>query len=75
VLVNTKTGQDVTVGKDWNVRTGVHEYGGAPAIVHNGITYFSHYGDGRIYQVKEGGEPEAVTPGESTLLLSSAWGY
>ncbi|KAF9466810.1 alpha/beta-hydrolase [Collybia nuda] len=61
VLVNTKTGQDI-VGKDWNVRTGVQEYGGAPAIAHNGKIYFSHYIDGRIYQTTEGTEPEAVTP-------------
>lgn len=61
--MNTKTGKDV-VGKDWNVRTGVHEYGGAPAIVHNGTLYFSHIKDGRIYRAKEGEEPEAVTPGE-----------
>lgn len=29
VLVNTKTGLDV-VGREWNVRSRVHEYGGAP---------------------------------------------
>lgn len=50
------------------MRTGVQEYGGAPAIVHNGIIYFSHYTDGRIYRVKEGAEPEAVTPGETTSI-------
>ncbi len=54
------------VGKEWNVRTGVHEYGGGSAIVYGGVAYFSHYGDGRVYTVdvgSEGDTPEAVTPG------------
>ncbi|KAJ7629481.1 alpha/beta-hydrolase [Mycena polygramma] len=63
VLVDSRTGRDL-VGKEWNVRTGVHEYGGAPAIVHAGVAYFSHFVDGRVYSVdvKEGSEPPAVTP-------------
>ncbi|KAG5641712.1 hypothetical protein DXG03_004399 [Asterophora parasitica] len=65
-IVNTKTGIELTPGKDWNVRTGVHEYGGAPAIVYNGYAYFSRFTDGRVYRVKGGEEPEAVTP-ESTV--------
>ncbi|GLB42902.1 putative alpha beta-hydrolase [Lyophyllum shimeji] len=63
ILVDTETGQDLTPSeKEWNVRTGVHEYGGAAAIVHNDVVYFSHFADGRIYRLKIGGEPEAVTP-------------
>lgn len=72
VVVNTATGQDVTSGKEWNFRTGVHEYGGASAIAHGGIVYFSDYGsdgNGRVYRVKEGDEPEAVTPGKNLNLL------
>ncbi|KAF5375944.1 hypothetical protein D9615_008213 [Tricholomella constricta] len=61
-LINTKTGQELTPGKEWNVRTGVHEYGGAPAIVYNDFAFFSRFNDGRVYRVKEGREPEAVTP-------------
>ena len=65
VLVRTRSGEDV-VGEGWNVRTGVHEYGGSPAIVRGGIAYFSHYVDGRVYAVSQGKEPEAVTPGTLT---------
>ncbi|KAJ7472147.1 Alpha/Beta hydrolase protein [Mycena latifolia] len=63
VLVESGTGRDV-VGKQWNVRTGVIEFGGAPAVVHAGVAYFSHFADGRVYSVdvKEGSEPRPVTP-------------
>ncbi|KAF8152590.1 alpha/beta-hydrolase [Crassisporium funariophilum] len=63
VLVHTGSNRDV-VGPAWNVRTSAQEYGGAPAIVHNAVAYFSNLSDGRIYRVKEGGEPEAVSPEE-----------
>ena len=36
--------------------------------MHAGIVYFSQYGsggNGPVYRLKEGGEPEAVTPGMS----------
>ncbi|RXW25129.1 hypothetical protein EST38_g726 [Candolleomyces aberdarensis] len=63
VLVETDTGKDV-VGQEWNVRTGVHEYGGSAALVHDGVAYFSNYSDGRIYVVTQGQDPQAVTPGD-----------
>jgi hypothetical protein len=66
VLVHTSSNRDV-VGSKWNVRTSVQEYGGAPAIVYNGVCYFSHMVDGRVYRVvlkeEDGAEPEAITPG------------
>ncbi|KAF9552486.1 alpha/beta-hydrolase [Agrocybe pediades] len=64
VLVHTGSNRDV-VGPKWNVRTSVHEYGGAPAIVNNGVAYFSNMEDGRIYRVRveeNAPEPEALTP-------------
>ena len=66
VLVHTSSNRDM-VGSEWNVRTTVQEYGGAPAIVYNGLGYFSHMADGRVYRVMlkaaAGAEPEAITPG------------
>lgn len=65
VLVHTMSDRDI-VGIDWNVRTAVQEYGGAAAIVHDSLAYFSHVVDGRIYRVRVGGEnaePEPITPG------------
>src|SRR5688572_8758372 len=34
-----------------NVRTRVHEYGGAPYLVHRGITYYVEFSDQRIYRL------------------------
>ena len=66
MLVHTASNRDV-VGSKWNVRTSVQEYGGAPAIVYNGVGYFSHMVDGRVYRValqaEDGTEPQAITPG------------
>ncbi|KAF7983607.1 hypothetical protein HWV62_20518 [Athelia sp. TMB] len=69
-LVNTISGADVVAG-DWNVRSGVHEYGGAPAIVYDGNIYFSNINDGRVYHVREGGTPEAVTPENKAHLFAN----
>ncbi|KAL0581324.1 hypothetical protein V5O48_000700 [Marasmius crinis-equi] len=61
-LVESKSGKDL-IGRDFNASSGVHEYGGGPAIVRDGKAYFSHLKDGRIYRVDvAGGEPEAITP-------------
>ncbi|TFK67994.1 alpha/beta-hydrolase [Pluteus cervinus] len=73
VLVQSKTGLSVidsgTNPSTFDVRTSVHEYGGAAAIVYNDIAYFSNFGDGRVYRVRVPGssdglseEPEPVTP-------------
>ncbi|KAL4256389.1 Xaa-Pro dipeptidyl-peptidase/Cocaine esterase [Pleurotus pulmonarius] len=48
--------------KSWDARTQVHEYGGAAAIVFDGVLYFSHFSDGRVYRCESGSVPEPVTP-------------
>lgn len=63
VLVDTENNCDI-FGLGWNARSGVHEYGGAAATVHDGVTYFSHWADGRVYRVKGKESPEAITPGD-----------
>jgi len=75
VLVRLGTGgHDVTDPTKWNVRTGVHDYGGAAATVFNGTAYFSNYSlgtktDGRVYKVEDDGsvpypKPTAITLGK-----------
>jgi dipeptidyl aminopeptidase/acylaminoacyl peptidase len=46
----------------WYVRTRVHEYGGAPYAVANGVLYFSNFSDQRLHALTQDGEPEPLTP-------------
>jgi dipeptidyl aminopeptidase/acylaminoacyl peptidase len=45
-----------------NVRTRVHEYGGAPFVVAGGTIYYSQFKDQRLYALEPGGSPTALTP-------------
>ena len=49
---------------DANVRTRVHEYGGAPFVVDGDTVYYSQYADQRLYALMDGGKPTPVTPPE-----------
>ncbi len=46
----------------FNVRTRVHEYGGGPYLVANGVIYFSNFSDQRIYKIEVGSVPQPITP-------------
>ena len=46
----------------FNVRTRVHEYGGAAFAVSDGAIYFSHFADQRIYCQTLNSPPEPLTP-------------
>jgi dipeptidyl aminopeptidase/acylaminoacyl peptidase len=46
----------------FNVRTRVHEYGGAAFAVARGAIYFSHFADQRIYCQTLNSPPEPLTP-------------
>ena len=45
----------------FNVRTRVHEYGGAAYTVHKGAIYFSNFTDQRVYRQSPGQAPVAMT--------------
>jgi dipeptidyl aminopeptidase/acylaminoacyl peptidase len=45
----------------FNVRSRVHEYGGAAMAVHAGDVYFANFADQRVYRQAGGGTPEALT--------------
>ncbi|NIR47426.1 S9 family peptidase, partial [candidate division KSB1 bacterium] len=51
---------DVTP-QPFNVRTRVHEYGGAAFLVHESQIYFSNYEDQRIYRHTPDSDPEPIT--------------
>ncbi|MGI2328388.1 S9 family peptidase [Planococcus sp. YIM B11945] len=50
--------QEVTPAP-YNVRTRVHEYGGAPFAVHQSELYFSNYEDNLLYRLHE---PDSIQP-------------
>ncbi|KAF4616921.1 hypothetical protein D9613_008566 [Agrocybe pediades] len=50
VVVDAETGVDL-FGKSWNARSRVQEYGGAPAVVHDGVLLFSNFSDCQVYVV------------------------
>jgi len=45
-----------------NVRTRVHEYGGAAYAVSRGTIYYSEFLDQRVYRLDPGGAPDPLTP-------------
>ncbi|TFK46332.1 alpha/beta-hydrolase [Heliocybe sulcata] len=61
VIVRSEGAQDV-FGRKWDARTSVQGYGGAAAIAHNEVVYFSCAADSRVYRVSEGKEPVPITP-------------
>ena len=64
VLVKTEPGQDAVdvVPQGFNVRTGVHEYGGGAYCIHAGSAFFSNFDDQRLYRIDPGMAPVAITP-------------
>ena len=52
---------DVTPART-NVRTRVHEYGGAAYTVSRGIVYYAEFADQRLYRLEPGGTPVPLTP-------------
>jgi dipeptidyl aminopeptidase/acylaminoacyl peptidase len=48
----------------FNARTRVHEYGGGALVVADGVLYFSHDADQRLYRQRPGASPEPITPPE-----------
>ncbi|HEX7760885.1 MAG TPA: prolyl oligopeptidase family serine peptidase [Caulobacteraceae bacterium] len=64
VMAMNDEGESVQITPpDFNVRTRVHEYGGAAYAVVGDTLYFSHFKDQRLYaQPLGGGEPVALTP-------------
>jgi dipeptidyl aminopeptidase/acylaminoacyl peptidase len=46
----------------FNARTRVHEYGGTPYVMSAGTVYFCNFVDQRLYSLRPGEKPVALTP-------------
>ena len=44
-----------------NIRSRVHEYGGGACLAAAGAVYFSNFADGRVYAMRDGNAPVALT--------------
>jgi dipeptidyl aminopeptidase/acylaminoacyl peptidase len=64
------------VPADFDVRTKVHEYGGAPFTLHHNIVYFIHNKDQRLYAQNPQEKPQPLTDGKLRFanLLGSRHG-
>jgi len=52
----------VTTPAGFDVRTRVHEYGGAPYLATADVVYFSNFADQRLYEQRGQSAPRALTP-------------
>jgi len=64
VLVRADLGADPVdvVPAGFNVRTGVHEYGGGAYCIHAGTAFVSNFDDQRLYRLDPRADPVAITP-------------
>ena len=50
------------IPRNFNARTRVHEYGGAPYFLHGETIYFSNFEDQRVYRTDGENKPQPITP-------------
>jgi len=62
IRLNHDGSQEILTPQPYNVRTRIHEYGGAPYIIANEVIYFSNFSDQRLYQHLPAHDPEPLTP-------------
>lgn len=60
------------LGPEWNVRTRVHEYGGAAWWVAGDVVFAVNWDDQRLYRAEPGKRPVPITP---TPPTKAAWRY
>lgn len=69
VRLDSTGSREILTPSPINVRTRVHEYGGAPYLIANDVVYFSNFSDQRLYQQTQGQSPEPMTP-EGSLFFA-----
>ena len=53
------------IGKEFNARSRVHEYGGGAVFVHAGVVFFTNFADQRVYRFVPGESPHPIVPESS----------
>ena len=62
IVRHTSDGQTIDVTpREFNARTRVHEYGGGDYAVHDGVVFFSNFGDQELYRQAVGSAPQTLT--------------
>ncbi|MFD1722958.1 alpha/beta hydrolase family protein [Amnibacterium endophyticum] len=65
LLRETPEGPEVVLEAPWNVRSGVHEYGGGAWTAIGSTVVFSHLGDHRLHRLdRPGAAPVPLTPAD-----------
>ncbi|MFB3115241.1 MAG: alpha/beta hydrolase family protein [Nitrospirales bacterium] len=67
--------REILTPQPFNARTRVHEYGGAPYLVANGVLYFSNFADQRLYRQIPGQVPEPRTPKASLFYADGIYDH
>jgi len=64
VVVRCTPGGEITdvLPAGFDARSRVHEYGGGAYAVHRGVVYFANFADQRLYRLRPGEGPQAITP-------------
>lgn len=67
IIRQESTGTPVEVSPpDTNIRTRVHEYGGAPYLVCDSVIYFVNFEDQRLYKMTADGSAHPITPDDGS---------
>jgi len=67
--------REILTPQPFNARTRVHEYGGAPYLIANGVLYFSNFADQRLYRQIPGQVPEPLTPKASLFYADGFYDH
>ncbi len=73
VRLNREGSREIVTPEPFNVRSRVHEYGGAPYLVAHGVIYFSNFSDQRIYQQAPEKPPAPLTPPENLFYADGVY--
>src|SRR6266851_566905 len=73
IVRRTTSDQNIDVTpREFNARTRVHEYGGGDYVAHDGVVYFSNFGDQELYRQGGGLAPQVIAQESGQEVSSSS---